>query len=138
MNEQSQEGLSYLAHTTSRHFLGMYDAIWFGSRLSDASRRRGCRPDRLGPRALTLRLSLDGQGRGRLGFQPPEVDWFSGILAVAIGAVVEPGQASLDLVQQNLSAFAVNNAEFSVHRRARLISLIALGFSDVSGGASLP
>lgn len=60
--------------------------------------------------------------------QPTEVNWFAGVLAVAIGAVVEAGQRLFDLVQQRVGALAVDNAEFAVGSRARLICLIA--FTD--------
>jgi len=71
-------------------------------------------------------LSFDGQrGRG-LRIQPAEADRFAGILAVAIGAVVEPDQGQVDLVQQSVGASPVDDVEFLVNGRARLIRLIAL------------
>lgn len=71
-------------------------------------------------------MSLYGQ-RGRwLRIQQAEADRFAGIVAIAIGAVVEPGRRLVDLVQQSMGASPIDDIELPVSRSARLIRLIAL------------
>ena len=55
---------------------------------------------------LPALLRLDAEGGGRTGQQPLDPDRLAGLLAVAVGAIVDPRQRLVDLLQQLALAIA--------------------------------
>src|SRR5262245_11813030 len=58
---------------------------------------------------MTL-LCLNGERRDRTRLEPLERDWLTGLLAIAVGAVVEPDEGFVDLGDQ--FALAIAGAQF--------------------------
>jgi hypothetical protein len=47
--------------------------------------------------ALVALLGLEAQGGDRAGVQPGEADRLPGLLAIAVGAIIDPAQGLVDL-----------------------------------------
>src|SRR5271165_5193562 len=74
---------------------------------------------------LPHRLRLGRQRGGGLRLQSAQVNWLPGVLAIAIGAVVEPGQRLLDLAQQGLRTLPIDPVKLPIFGSTRLVGLIA-------------
>ncbi len=69
---------------------------------------------------LVAFLRLDRQGGDWTGVKPPEADRFAGLLAIAVGAVVDPLQRRVDLRDQlALRSRVLSSSERSVSDEAR-------------------
>ena len=60
--------------------------------------------------ALMALLRLDRHGRDRPGLQPAQADGLAGLLAIAVGIILDPEQCLVDLADQ--LAGAVPGAQF--------------------------
>src|SRR5690606_7239543 len=74
---------------------------------------------------LSAFLSLDAQRRDRTGLEPAETDLVACLFAIAVGAVLDPHQRGVDLLQQ--LPFTVARAQLETELRLLRGAIVRVG-----------